>query len=114
MIKFLFLTNNIYIVPCYGSFMNKKGGLLTNIIVLAVVFLVGTFFGWAILANLFGEDTVERLSPEHDIDQEELFSLCQGIREQICPDSGGDDVIVVGDSDDGIGVEELGFDSPSG
>lgn len=67
--------------------MDKKGGLLGNIIVIVAVFLVGTFFGWTILGNVFGDD-VEKLSPASinfdDLNEEELVSLCFNYKEHIC------------------------------
>lgn len=74
--------------------MNKKGGLLGNILVLIGVFLVGTFFGWTILGNVFGDD-VEKLSPNGDLDQEEIISLCSGYKSQIC-----DEAIIVEPEDE--------------
>ena len=75
--------------------MNKKGGLLTGIILIVVAFFVGTFFGWQILGNFFGED-VERLSPDNGISNEALASLCEGMKDEICAEQA--EVIFAGDA----------------
>lgn len=59
--------------------LNKKGGIITWIIVVAAVFLVGTFFGYQILARWTGVD----FSPDGDVSDNQLKESCLEIRDLI-------------------------------
>jgi len=56
--------------------MNKKGGMLTTVILVVVAFLIGTFAGWQIIGNLTGKD-IQNLSPGDEISDEGVMELYQ-------------------------------------